>query len=89
MHTCIGTHKGTRMLLSVARAQAHVVRWGASLAMDGRWVVYGLMGGNSVEGPLLGLLQRKRASLLLTTLRNRDDDYKVMRTHKGRKRALV
>ena len=58
------------------------------LALDGRWIVYGLMGGNAVNGPLLGLLQRKRGSLLLTTLRNRSDDYKV-RPRTGRCYGVV
>lgn len=36
-----------------------------------RWVVYGLMGGAEVSGPLLGALLRKRASIRATTLRSR------------------
>jgi len=48
-----------------------------SLATDGRWVVYGLMGGAEVSGPVLGGILRKRASLIGTTLRSRSDDYKA------------
>jgi len=49
----------------------------ASLATDGRWVVYGLMGGPEVSGPLLGGVLRKRASILGTTLRSRSNTYKA------------
>ena len=43
----------------------------ASLAVDGRWVLYGTMGGGDVNGPLLSGLLRKRGQLLATTLRSR------------------
>lgn len=46
------------------------------LALDGRWVLYGLMGGGAVEGPVLAALLRKRGSILATTLRSRTDQYK-------------
>jgi len=48
----------------------------AVLAMEGRWVLYGLMGGANVDGPLLAQILGKRASLLGTTLMARSDDYK-------------
>ena len=46
------------------------------LTTDGRWVLYGLLGGPAVEGPLLGKLLRKRIQLLATTLRARSVEYK-------------
>ena len=49
----------------------------ASLAVDGRWVLYGLMGGAEVDGPVLGGLLRKRGSLLATTIRSRSREYKA------------
>ena len=48
-----------------------------AIAVDGRWVLYGLMGGPAPEGPVLGQLLRKRVSLLATTLRARSDEYKA------------
>jgi tumor protein p53-inducible protein 3 len=48
-----------------------------ALAMDGRWVLYGSMGGLHTEGTLLASILRKRAALLGTTLRNRSDEYKA------------
>ena len=42
-----------------------------SIATDGRWVLYGLMGGAKVDGPFLAQLLRKRVQLLSTTLRAR------------------
>ena len=48
-----------------------------SLAQDGRWVIYGLMGGPDLSGPLLAGLLKKRARLLFTTLRTRTDQYKT------------
>eukprot|EP00499_Haloplacidia_sp_CaronLabIsolate_P014177 CAMPEP_0196776888 /NCGR_PEP_ID=MMETSP1104-20130614/4900_1 /TAXON_ID=33652 /ORGANISM="Cafeteria sp., Strain Caron Lab Isolate" /LENGTH=347 /DNA_ID=CAMNT_0042147057 /DNA_START=54 /DNA_END=1097 /DNA_ORIENTATION=+ len=47
------------------------------LAPDGRWVLYGLMGGADVDGPLLGALLRKRIRLEATTLRARPIEYKA------------
>ncbi len=42
-----------------------------SLATDGRWVLYGLLGGPKVEGNILRYLLSKRGQLLSTTLRAR------------------
>lgn len=41
------------------------------LAVDGRWVLYGTMGGRAVEGDLLGKLLSKRGHLLSSLLRSR------------------
>jgi len=49
----------------------------ASLAMDGRWVLYGTMGGGEVNGPILSGLLRKRGQLLATTLRSRSNEEKA------------
>lgn len=48
-----------------------------ALAMDGRWVLYGLLGGPNVNGNILGSLLKKRATLYTTTLRTRSDQYKA------------
>jgi len=42
-----------------------------SLSVDGRWVLYGLLGGGQISGNLLGDLLKKRGSLIATTLRSR------------------
>jgi len=47
------------------------------LAEGGRWVLYGLMGGASVDGPVLEALLRKRIRLEATTLRSRSLAYRV------------
>uniref|UniRef100_A0A3P8ST94 Tumor protein p53 inducible protein 3 n=1 Tax=Amphiprion percula TaxID=161767 RepID=A0A3P8ST94_AMPPE len=41
------------------------------LSVDGRWVLYGTMGGRAVEGDLLGKLLSKRGHLLSSLLRSR------------------
>ena len=41
------------------------------LATDGQWVLYGTMGGRTVEGDLLGKLLAKRGHLLSSLLRSR------------------
>lgn len=46
------------------------------LAKDGRWILYGLLGGPHVNGNLLGQLLAKRIKLTATTLRSRSDEYK-------------
>lgn len=48
----------------------------AALALDGRWVLYGTMGGTKVENFDLGALIAKRGALLSTTLKTRSKEYK-------------
>ncbi|VTJ74486.1 Hypothetical predicted protein [Marmota monax] len=48
------------------------------LALDGRWILYGLLGGEDVSGPLFSKLFYKRGSLITSRLRNRDKKYKQM-----------
>jgi NADPH:quinone reductase-like Zn-dependent oxidoreductase len=48
-----------------------------SLALDGRWVMYGTMGGVKVAPEAnFGKLIQNRGSIIASTLRNRDDSYK-------------
>lgn len=42
------------------------------LALDGRWILYGLIGGGDVNGPLFSKLLFKRGSLISSLLRPRD-----------------
>ena len=46
------------------------------LAMDGKWILYGLLGGVNVDGPLLGMLLSKRAQIRASTLMSRSEVYK-------------
>ena len=48
------------------------------LAVDGRWVLYGLLGGGEISGNLLGNLLKKRGSLIATTLRSRPLSVRVI-----------
>ncbi|TSO25148.1 Quinone oxidoreductase PIG3 [Bagarius yarrelli] len=48
-----------------------------SLAIDGRWVLYGVMGGQAVNGDLLGKLLFKRGYILSSLLRSRSLQYKA------------
>ncbi|XP_057307492.1 quinone oxidoreductase PIG3-like [Hydractinia symbiolongicarpus] len=52
-----------------------------SLALDSRWVLYGLLGGARIDGSLLGRLLGKRAQLVGTTLRTRSLEYKKELVH--------
>lgn len=45
--------------------------------MDARWVLYGSMGGGSIDGGLFAQVLRKRLQILGTTLRARDTAYKA------------
>lgn len=47
------------------------------IALDGRWVFYGAMGGSVVEQVDFKKLLMKRASFLPTTLKSRTDEYKA------------
>ena len=46
-----------------------------SLGMDSRWIVYGAMGGVKISEANMVRLLNKRATMIATTLRNRDDQY--------------
>jgi len=47
------------------------------LAVEGRWVIYGSLGGVTVNGDILGRIQRKRLSVLGSALRARSVEYKT------------
>ncbi|KAJ9466838.1 Quinone oxidoreductase-like protein 2-like protein [Diplonema papillatum] len=59
-----------------------------SLNMDGRVVLYGLMGGATAEGPVLAHLLRKRASIQATTLRSRSLPYRADLVQRFAEQAL-
>ena len=42
-----------------------------SIALDGRWVLYGLLGGSNIDGNLFGQMLSKRVQITATTLRSR------------------
>lgn len=42
------------------------------LSTDGRWIIYGLLGGGEVHGDLLSSLLSKRATIHTSLLRSRD-----------------
>lgn len=50
------------------------------LATDGRWVLYGTLGGRTVEGDLLGKLLSKRGQLLSSLLRSRSLQVRIQYT---------
>ncbi|XP_055721411.1 quinone oxidoreductase PIG3 isoform X1 [Salvelinus fontinalis] len=60
----------------------------ACLATDGRWVLYGLMGGKTVTGDILGKLLSKRGQLLCSLLRSRSLQYKADLVRAFSERAL-
>ena len=67
--------KGVNLILDCV-GQSHAMQNIECLALDSRWVLYGLMSGSDVNDfPLRGLM-RKRASLRSTTLRTRSIPYK-------------
>lgn len=58
------------------------------LAVDGRWVLYGTMGGRHVDGDMLGKLLAKRGRLLCSLLRSRSLQYKAELVRAFSERAL-
>uniref|UniRef100_A0A8C8GTE5 Enoyl reductase (ER) domain-containing protein n=1 Tax=Oncorhynchus tshawytscha TaxID=74940 RepID=A0A8C8GTE5_ONCTS len=60
----------------------------ACLATDGRWVLYGCMGGKTVTGDILGKLLSKRGQLLCSLLRSRRLQYKADLVRAFSERAL-
>ncbi|XP_077994863.1 quinone oxidoreductase PIG3-like isoform X2 [Glandiceps talaboti] len=68
--------KGVNLILDCVGS--NFWEWNAdSLAMEGRWIVYGLLSGGNVNGPILAKIIRKRLSITGTTLRARSNDYKA------------
>ena len=47
------------------------------LSRDGIWVLFGLLGGPYVDGPILAKLLAKRAQIRASTLMSRSNDYKA------------
>ena len=58
------------------------------LSQDGRWTLYGLMGGPTVDGALLSMMLRKRLRLEATTLKSRSKEYKKDLTRRFADHAL-
>lgn len=52
----------------------------ASIAVDGRWVLIGTLGGTTVESLDLSVLLQKRIQLIGTLLTPRSDEYKAKLT---------
>jgi len=67
--------KGANIILDCVGAQ-NWERNMRSLALDGRWVLYGLLGGGDISGSFFRQLLMKRGSLLTSLLKPRSDDYK-------------
>lgn len=45
-----------------------------SIKTDGRWILYGLMGGNKIEGDFLAQVLKKRVRIEGSSLRTRSDE---------------
>lgn len=58
------------------------------LSQDGRWTLYGLMGGPKVDGPFLAMMLSKRLRLQATTLKTRSNEYKKDLTRRFSDHAL-
>lgn len=58
------------------------------LALDGRWVLFGLMGGPVIDAFSLGTMLRKRITLTGTTLRTRSIDYTKILVQRFSKEVL-
>lgn len=67
--------KGVDLILDCVGA-SFWEEYAKAIKMEGRWVLYGLMGGPVVHGPILGAILRKRVRLEGTTLRTRSIEYK-------------
>ncbi len=48
-----------------------------SLALDSRWVIYGLMGGAKINQLNLAKLMAKRVQISFSTLKTRSDSFKT------------
>jgi tumor protein p53-inducible protein 3 len=72
----VNAPKGVSLILDPVGASFYQFNIEA-IAMDGRWVLYGLMGGaNPSSNNIFAQLMSKRVNLISTTLRNRSNSYK-------------
>lgn len=67
--------KGVNLVLDCVGAQNYELTH-QSLGIDARWVLYGTMGGSVIDKFNLTDLMKKRASLITSTLKPRNDEYK-------------
>jgi len=68
--------KGVNVILDCIGAQNFELSI-SSIALDGRWVIYGFLGGPKLENVNIAPLLRTRASLFFSTLRSRTIEYKA------------
>lgn len=59
----------------------------ASIAIDGRWVLIGTLGGSVVKNADIGALMNKRVQLTGTLLTPRSDEYKAELTQEFYQKA--
>ncbi|XP_070568577.1 quinone oxidoreductase PIG3-like [Ptychodera flava] len=63
--------------------------WNAdSLALEGRWIVYGTMSGGNVNGAILSKIIFKRLTVIGSTLRARTNEYKAALVGEFSEKAL-
>ena len=68
---------GANLVLDPVGGGGHMAQNCRAIATEGRWVLYGLMGGVEPQGALLGTILRKRITIRGTTLRARSIEYKA------------
>lgn len=68
---------GASLVLDPVGGGAHMAQNCRAIATEGRWVLYGLMGGVEPQGALLGSILSKRITIRGTTLRARTIEYKA------------
>ncbi|XP_071511883.1 quinone oxidoreductase PIG3-like [Diadema antillarum] len=79
--------KGVNIILDCVGG-SYVEKNVRAIAVDGTWVLYGLLGGPKVEGAFLGSILRKRIRILGSTLRSRSNEYKAELVRSFTERAL-
>ncbi|XP_052810072.1 quinone oxidoreductase PIG3-like [Mya arenaria] len=67
--------RGVDLILDCVGA-SHYERNMKSIRIEGRWVLYGLLGGGTISGDIFSQMLRKRITITGTTLRARDLQYK-------------
>jgi len=78
---------GVNLVLDCVGA-SHALQHVECLAMDGRWVLYGTMGGGVLDKFPIGAILRKRIQLTGTTLRTRSLSYKAQLVKEFSEKAL-
>jgi len=83
----ISQNKGVDIILDPVGA-SYYENSQSIIGLDGRWILYGTMGGLKIPESSLAFILTKRVSIIGTTLRNRSDEFKATLVNSFKEKIL-